>query len=291
MSWNRMPARLAQGLLAVVVLLGPGLPGARGQSNQPQIEPSQTNPAPDDGSQTAKALDRRYREAVEFWRAGDHARAGMLWKSLEGDLGPAREPNQAAGPGFSRAALFHALGNAAFRAERPLEAVGYYLRALEHRPRDPGLRRNLTLARTAADVGLEDDRSTLGRVAGVANPTEARWLALFGLIPLAVGGLIEALRGGLIGRLAVVAGLLGALVLATPFLFDRFGPDDPRLLVISPEPALARSEPRQQAARVGEAAPGERLVEIERWPGWVRVELNPRLRAWVPESSVFRLDP
>ncbi len=240
---------------------------------------------------TPHELNQRYTEAVDFWRAGDHARAGAMWKALEADIGPAREPGRDENQVFSRAALFHALGNAEFRAEHPLQAAGYYLRALEHSPRDRSLRRNLALARTAADLDLKDKRSTLERFAGIANPSEARWLALLGLIPLAIGGLVEALRGGLIGRLTAIAGLVASLVLATPYLFDRFGPEGPRLLVTSSESVTARSEPRGDAARVGEVSPGDRLTEVERWPGWVRVELSPELRAWVPDSGVFGLDP
>lgn len=269
----------------------PGLEASTSEAAIPTgIESAPMESSAESEAPTPRDLNQRYTEAVEFWRAGEHARAGAIWKALEIDAGPAREPGRDEGPVFSRAALFHALGNAEFRAERPLRAAGYYLRALEHSPRDLGLRRNLALARSAADVDLEDDRSTLERFAGIANPSEARWLALLGLIPLAIGGLVEALCGGLIGRLTAIAGLVASLVLATPYLFDRFGPEGSRLLVTSSESVTARSEPRGDAARVGEVSPGERLTEVERWPGWVRVELSPELRAWVPDSSVFGLD-
>lgn len=295
MSWTQ---RLGQGVVALALLLAAPLAfGAQQDASVPEaaapadLEVAQAEASSEPQAPTARELDRRYTEAVEFWRAGEHARAGAMWKALEIDLGPAREPGRDEGRVFSRAVLFHALGNAAFRAERPLEAVGYYLRALEHSPRDPGLRRNLALARSAADLDLEDERSTLERFASIANPSEARWLALLGLIPLAIGGLVEALRGGLIGRLTAIVGLVAALVLATPYLFDRFGPASTTLLVTSPESVTARSEPRGDAARVGEVSPGDRVTEVERWPGWVRVELSPELRAWVPESSVFGLEP
>ena len=248
--------------------------------------------AADDGTGAELgARAERFRTGLELWRRGERALAESAWLDLARELPPAPEPGHGGERVFDRVALFHALGNAAYRAERPLAAVGWYERGLRHRPRDPELLANRRLARIAAELDPEDQRqSALVELLRSVSRGEARWLALLGLVPLAFGLLAEALRGGRVGRGLAALGVLAAGAAAAPYLHARLGPPPPDLLVVAPGGAGVHSEPNAASERVAELPAGSTTSEVERWPGWVRVRVDEDLRAWLPEAAVFPLD-
>ena len=119
-------------------------------------------------------------EAVEAYRAGDHALALARWDELSRET--TEDPAE-------RGRLLYNAGNAAARTGSWFEAVGYYNEALDVTPRDGDLWTNLEFARREA--GLEPrDRgdlvSTLERGLWAWTVGEARWIALGGLLFFAV---------------------------------------------------------------------------------------------------------
>src|SRR5580765_6166138 len=77
----------------------------------------------------------RFQAGVEAFRAGDHRAASSLWRGLLDERGTELDPGL----------LCYDLGNAAFRAGRVLEAVGWYTAALRFDPRNQAGWANLEL--------------------------------------------------------------------------------------------------------------------------------------------------
>ncbi|HED64272.1 MAG TPA: tetratricopeptide repeat protein, partial [Planctomycetes bacterium] len=126
---------------------------------------------------------------VRAYRAGRYREAEAHWRELL-----ARPLSR-----VERARVAFDLGNAAYRQERPLDAIGWYTVALSLEPRHRAARHNLERAR--AQAGLDpadrgDLSSTLRRVLTAWTVEEAReiLLAALALFGLALFG--EALRGG-----------------------------------------------------------------------------------------------
>jgi tetratricopeptide (TPR) repeat protein len=230
----------------------------------------------------AAAQQGAFERGIEAYRRGDWSAATSHWQeALTADLAPA-----------DRARVLHDLGNAAWRREAPLEAVGWYTAALRHEPRRADTWRNLELARAKAGLAPADRgdlRSTARRLLSALLPEERRLLALLGLAPLALVLAFEALRGGRpAARLALVAALLSVLG-ATPWAFGlRCGPAATCLVVRAPTVPLG-SEPRADLPPIGEVAGGEEVERIDALPGWVRIVTGGGLRGWVPEGAVFDL--
>lgn len=236
-----------------------------------------TEPAP---------LDRAARNdlAVDAYRKGELDTARAEWSALLAD---------AEGP--EKARLLYDLGNVAFRAARPLEAVGWYTAALRLAPRDADAWANLEHARREA--GLEpadrgDLTATLARVVTAFTRRESELLALGGVLVLGAALAYEALRGGRVARrVAIVAALLAACSFAPLATHLVRSGGDP-LISIAPRerPLAVHSEPRDDAAVVAEVQPGERLQRVDELPDWTRVELSDGTQGWTRTSSVFALD-
>lgn len=223
------------------------------------------------------------REAVEAYRRGEWEQAGELWRAALAD--PTLPAHCA-----ERGRILHNLGNAAYRAERKLEAVAWYTLALEQRPRDASSWANLELARS--ECGLEpqdrgDLASTLGRAAGSWTQAEAGWIAVGGLLLAALALGFEALRGGRAGRLAVAAGLSCLLLCLIPLVLERMRDPRPWTLCVERSPVPLRSEPREEAAGIADWLPGARGVRIDELPDWVKLELGDGTQGWVPRTSCF----
>ena len=222
-------------------------------------------------------------DAVDAYRAGDHADALARWDELlrTTNLEPAE-----------RGRLFYNAGNAAARGGSWFEAVGYYTEALHVTPRDGDLWANLEYARREA--GLEPaDRgdlvSTLARGLSAWTLEEARWIALGGLLLFAAALIYEALRGGRPGRSMAWAGLTLALLSAAPLARHQLADDSPTVFVVSRTGLAVRSEPRSDAQVLERATPCTYLRELDRLSGWVGVELEGGTKGWVPEEGVLSL--
>src|SRR6185436_3640855 len=85
--------------------------------------------------------------AIDAYRRGNYDSAKSLWISaLESAPLPSAE----------RARILYDLGNAAFRSDAPLEAVGWYTASLRLRPRDADTWTNLEHARRTAKLDPAD---------------------------------------------------------------------------------------------------------------------------------------
>lgn len=223
--------------------------------------------------------------AVDAYRKGELDTARSAWSALLAD---------AHGP--EKARLCYDLGNVAFRARRPLEAVGWYTAALRIAPRDEDAWANLEHARREA--GLEpadrgDLTATLARVVRAFTKGESELLALGGVALLGAALAYEALRGGRVARRVAIVASLAAACSFAPLATHLVATSKDPMLSIAPRehPLALHSEPREDAAVVAEVQPGERMERIDELPDWTRVELENGTEGWTKSSSVFALDP
>jgi hypothetical protein len=255
-------------LLFLALLCGPGL--------EAQSSSSATSP-------TISSAQALFERANDAYRRGAWDEAELSWQALLEDPGLAAR---------DRARIALGLGNAAWRQEREMEAIGWYTLARRLDPWSEDARANLELAR--AKQGLQpaergDLRSTLARLARIGRPEERRWAVLGALGLLAVTLAGEALRGGAAWRRAALGAALVLLVCAIPWLWGLRAPPAGDLLVVAEPAAALRSEPRPTLDPIGQAAAGDEVRRIDALPGWVRVEEKDGTRGWVPERAVFEL--
>jgi tetratricopeptide (TPR) repeat protein len=128
-------------------------------------------------------------EAVAAYRAGDLVSSAALFEGLLDDV----ESRTARGP------IFYNLGNIHFRQGEFMRAVAAYTAAVEAMPRSQTAWDNLELARSRAGLDPADKgdfAATVKRLVMVLSPAELAWIG-WGLIGLlAIGLLVEMLRGG-----------------------------------------------------------------------------------------------
>jgi len=226
--------------------------------------------------------EQLFQRGLEAYRAADFAEAEAHWSACYAqDL--AHE---------DKGRLAYNLGNAAYRQQQELRAVGWYTLALRHLPRDRELWQNLELAR--AEAGLEpadggDLAATLKRLLGAFHPAETRQLMLLGLVLLGLACLGEALRGGRLWTRAIWISLVLFGLCSLPWLHmlnAQVG--DPVMILGKPSVAL-RSEPRLSLPSTGKLLGGAEVERIDELPDWVRVEDSSGKRGWVQASAVFAL--
>lgn len=259
------------------------------------VESAAEAPAPvrvDPYDARLSAIESLFESGVEAWRRGEYALAEGRWRALLAQLDA--QPLDVRGREriVDRHALLHDLGNAAFRLGRPLEAVGWYLAALRHAPRDTDTRANLDLARREAGLESEQDPDFLGSLVdslGLLTPAESRWLALLGLLPILTCLLGEAARGGRAWRgllsLSIVAGLLAAAPLTRHLLLSEADP----VLVVAETSVSLRAEPLVGRPAIGELDPGQRVERLDALPDWAKVETADGAVGWVPREAAFTL--
>lgn len=225
-----------------------------------------------------------HEEAVRAYRAGEWDVARARWsEALEED------PE---GRVLDRAAVLYDLGNVAWRQGQGLEAVAWYTAALRLSPRDGDARANLELVR--GKLGLEpDDRgdldSTVRRALSFLTLAEAEWVVL-GTLALLAGALsFEAFYGGAAGRRAVVGALLVVGAALVPWARSLREADRDPVMVIAEDGSSVHSEPRAEAAVIGQLQPAAVVERIDRVPGWVRVDLGHGERGWAPADELFAL--
>lgn len=228
----------------------------------------------------AAAIDS---DAVEAYRAGDHAAALARWDELL----CTRELAEA-----ERSRLLYNAGNAAARGGEWLAAVGYYSEALAGTPRDGDLWANLEHARREAGLEPEDRgdlAATLGRLLSAWTESEARWIAALGMVLLAAVLAHEALRGGRSGRTLAWVGLGLALLMSAPLARHVLADEAQRVFIISDGPIALRSEPRADAQVLERAKAGTWHRELDRLGGWIGVRTRSGAKGWVPMSGVLAL--
>ncbi len=218
---------------------------------------------------------------LERFRAGDYASAMTVWN----------EALEAAEPGPERGRLAYNLGNASYRRNRFLEAVGWYMVGLRYLPRDGDLFANLELSRAEAGLPPADGGSLkdmAGRILGKFTAGESRLLALGGVLLLALILAGEALRGSSGWRSASWWMLLALPLFFAPWVRHALSPPDAHLVLQSG--AGGRSEPRTDAATLERLEAGQILEVFDSMPGWSRVRLDGGQELWVQESALFQLE-
>ncbi|MEO0650847.1 MAG: SH3 domain-containing protein [Planctomycetota bacterium] len=239
-----------------------------------------------------ESLERLFESGVEAWRLGEYAVAEGRWLALLEELD--EQPLDVRGREriVDRYALLHDLGNAAFRLGRPLEAVGWYLAALRHAPRDRDTRANLDLARRDAGLEAEQDPDFLGSLfdsLGLLTPAESRWLALLGLLPVLTCLLGEAGRGGRAWRGLLLLSILGGLLASAPLARHLLLAESDPVLVVAASSVSLRAEPLVGRPAIGELDPGQRVDRLDELPNWAKVETEDGAVGWVSLDSVFSL--
>lgn len=246
----------------------------------------------DEPSDAQRRAAELFNAGVAAWRENRYGRAEELWIAALGSIGAPLETDSSDAVLFNRHALLFNLGNAAFRAERPLESVAWYRAALRHQPRDAATHDNLELARQWAEL---DDPASSGPAAAWRayltswTPGEARWLALIGLGPLALTLLIEALRGGRAAMIWAGLALLAAALLFAPLAHHHLTSDERPQMVIAPGGIALRSEARMGATTVARVPAGADVLRRDVLPEWVQVELADGTLGWAPRADLFDL--
>lgn len=272
-------------VLSLALFLAPGF----AQEASAPAEPAEgMDLAP--GLAEANAL---FDAGLERWRASDVRGAEALWLRALEVAGPQPPLSHRQDTVLDRWALCHNLGNAAFRDERPLEAVAWYRAALRHRPRELDTLDNLVLAERAAELpddGEVDFVRSLMQLLELVSREEAPWLALVGLLPLGVILLAEALRGGRGWRWLSLLAVLSALTCLAPFLRYRLQESEPTVMVVDESGLERRREPLSERPVVGRWAPGTELRVVDRLADWHRLVDASGERGWVSSAGLFDLD-
>lgn len=197
----------------------------------------------------------------------------------------------AARDGGSVAVLYN-LGNAAFRAGKPGEAILAYERALLAAPRDQDVRANLRQVRKAAGLPEPED-GPWTRLVRALTANGWAWLASAGLWLACVASLARRLTAGggagqLRSALAATAGAgVAILLFAGAACATRLGERD-RGVVLDGDPKL-RVAPYASATVSSELPPGE-IVRIERsHEGFTLVRTAAGRSGWMPDASVGRI--
>jgi hypothetical protein len=229
--------------------------------------------------------------AIDAYRRGNYDSAKSLWIAA---LEAGKDESGAPLPARERARILHDLGNAAFRLDEPLEAVGWYTASLRLRPRDGETWTNLEHARRTAKLEPADKgdlAATLWRLLTSVTLAESQWIALLAAAAWAAVLALEAWRGGRVyRRLAYVATGL-AIASLVPWIVHQSRADRDTILVIAAEEGGAgvHSEPRPDAAVVANAAAGVELDRLDELPGWVKVVAPDRTTGWIESRAAFDL--
>jgi hypothetical protein len=224
-------------------------------------------------------LDRAFERGTAAYRQGQYDRAVEHYRAV-------------LDAGYASAALYHNLGNAYTRLERPGPAIRYYEKARRLRPNDPRLRHNLEQVRRRAGVYPEPlGQSPSGPLGALVQGWSP--LVLFGAgLLLLGGGLVAAVRwtrpdrpvpwsrpgvwGPVAGGLLLVGGALGTSYVQS---IDR------RAVVVASE-APVRAVPDPEASS-DTTLPEGRMVEMgERRDAWRKVRLADGTTGWVPVRAL-----
>ena len=226
-------------------------------------------------------LDARAHDA---YRAGDFDSAFTVWsRALEAATDA---------PDGERGRLVYNLGNAAYRAGRTLESVGWYTAALRLLPGDSDVWANLELARAEAELDPADRgdlTDTFKRIVTSTTRAQSQWLALGGLALLAICLAGEAFVGGYVWRRLS----LGAVVLfgftSLPWVWDLMHGGGRPLMVVETRSTPARAEPRADAKRLFDLSSGTIVEHLDELPGWVKIDTDGDGEVWVKAGTVFEL--
>ena len=210
--------------------------------------------------------------------------------ALTGDAAGAAEHFVAAAEAGGRdPAVYHALGNALYRAKQPGRAAAAWRRGLRLAPRDADLGANLERVRAASADKLDPPSGPSGAIfwAGLLSVRE---LALAGGLGLsaALGLLLWAqLRRRPAGLAPVGLGLVGAVLLGSAFVIDD---QQDTVFVVVPE-VVARSALGPDGVELFSLHEAAELAVVERSGDSVLVRLPDARKGWLPASAVLSTAP
>jgi tetratricopeptide (TPR) repeat protein len=225
------------------------------------------------------------RAAAEAYRRQDFQSAQLSWERCLGDPELARSRSE-------KGRILYDLGNVAYREKQLYEAVGWYTAALRARPRDADTWHNLEQARSDAHLEPADRGdlpASIERLATCLTLEESRTLALGAALAWALVLAGEAFFGGRTWAWLARLATLGLCVCLVPWLVQGARADGNELLVVSATPLELRSEPREDAARVLELAPGTRVRYQDELPEWIKVEDQGERTGWARRETLFAL--
>ena len=222
-------------------------------------------------------------EANAHFAAGDYAKAAAAGDQIIATEGPS-------------ATVLYNLGNARFKLKEYGPAILAYERAALLSPRDPDIRANLKLARSAAAAFADSGPDTWW-------PGAAQWFSLHEWSWITAGGAAllaaTALLWGIAGlsrpclkRIAIAGIVLGVLSgsLGGAALWLRRG--EKTLGIITVAAATLRLSPFPAANPAGTPGPGRTVHLGERTNGWVYITIPGASQSgWLPESEVTAIMP
>jgi len=224
-------------------------------------------------------LDRAFERGTTAYRQGQYDRAVQHYRAVLDS-------------GYASAALYHNLGNAYARLERPGPAIRYYEKARRLRPNDPRLRHNLEQVRRRAGVYPDPLGQRPSRLVGALVQGWSP-LVLFGAgLLLLGGGLVAAVRWtrpdrpGPWTRPGVWGPVVGGLLVAGVGLGTSYVQSIDRRAVVVVTEAPVRATPDPEAASDTTLSEG-RMVEVgDRRAPWQEVHLADGTTGWVPVRAL-----
>ena len=218
------------------------------------------------------------RGATEAYRAKLYPSAQQQWRA-------ALETEEARTSSELRARILFNLGNAAFRQDRPLEAVAYYSASRRLRPRDGDVQANLDYA--SIEAGLEPPER--GNVLTSMTLGESERLVLgltLGLFALLAA---EAFFGR---TFRILAAICAVVLLASlgPWVYNLTQEGRERVMVVRAAGAPLMSEPRTDSKMLLKLDPGTEHEIRDSLLEWTKVETADGIEGWTKSASVFRTD-
>ncbi len=222
-------------------------------------------------------------EANAHFAAGDYAKAAAAYDQLVASDGPT-------------ASGFYNLGNTRFKLKDYGPAILAYERAALLSPRDPDIRNNLKLARSASTAFADAGPDTWwGNATQWCSLHEWSWITvtgaglvgaivlLWGIAGLSRPWLKRAVIGGII--IGVIGGSLGGTA-----VWHRRGEKD--LGIVTAATATLRLSPFAAASPAGTAGPGRTVILGERKDDWVYVTIPCTSQSgWLQEKEVASIFP
>jgi len=231
------------------------------------------------GAAQSDRPDRAFERGTAAYRQGQYDRAVRHYRT-------------ALESGYASAALYHNLGTAYARLERPGPAIRYYEKARRLQPNDARLRHNLEQVRRRAGVYPDPLAQGPARLLGALVPGWAPLVLLGAGLLLFGGGLVAAVRWTRPDRPApwarpgVWGPVVGGLLLAGVALGTSYLQSLERRAVVVASETPVRAAPDAGAAPDTTLSEG-RMVEMgERRASWQEVRLADGTTGWVPVRAL-----
>lgn len=235
------------------------------------------------GTLHAQEPDRgaRFLEANAAFERQDFAHAARLYESLLEE-------------GYQNGYLYYNLGNAYFRLNDLGSAIGNYLKAARHLPRDEDLRANLQYARSQTKDQKEASQpKTLRQVLEAWSDflTLQEWLGglvVFNGVFWGVGLLRLFYRREVFAWAMFLAGGL-ALFFAVGATTRRLAPLP--VGTILPQQSAIYSAPHSHSTLLFELHAGTEVIVEEEANQWAKIQFEPTRKGWIPKKELFLVVP